>query len=163
MAFNQSREFWGKAQLGQIQMILKDSIKINKYPNIINPSSFHPSCYLGQCGLLYSNYPLNPSNPGWSFSALIVLLGLNVVIVQMQPISKGPALLWGLTCKEHTLKPLVDFVPDCHSSHSSYAQVLLGGGRANEGSEKASEAVPHIRQGCCIEFSEGFYIKGGKH
>lgn len=111
-AVNQSREYWRKAQVGQIQTILKDSIKINTYSNIINSSSVNPACYLPQCSLLWSNYPLNPFNPFWPFSALIVLLGLNVVIVQIQPISTGLAISWWFSCKELSLKPLVDLTPD---------------------------------------------------
>lgn len=119
------RSIWKKAQVGQIQMILKHTIKINKYSDIINSSFVNPSCYLEQCSLLRSNYPLDPFNPSWSFSALIVLLGLNVVVVQMQPISMASATLWYFACKEHSLKFVVDFVPDCTSSHSSHPQVLL--------------------------------------
>lgn len=62
-AVNQSPEYWGKAQLGQIQMILKDSIKINKYSDIINSSPVSPSRYVEPHSVLGSNYPLSPFNP----------------------------------------------------------------------------------------------------
>ena len=104
-AVNQSRECWRKAQAGQIRTILKDSIKINTYSNIINSSSVNPACYLPQCSLLWSNYPLNPFNPFWPFSALIVLLGLSVVIVQIQLINTGLAISWWFECKEHSEIP----------------------------------------------------------